>query len=87
MIALCSGPCVARQVVLCGPVCALPTLCRLCCCEWFVCGAVLLQPIGRSVDETLRLVQAIQFHAKYGEVSSKGPMRQRIVHVCRTSRI
>eukprot|EP00882_Tetradesmus_deserticola_P000619 GHRQ01000676.1.p1 GENE.GHRQ01000676.1~~GHRQ01000676.1.p1 ORF type:complete len:437 (+),score=128.24 GHRQ01000676.1:130-1311(+) len=25
-------------------------------------------PIGRSVDETLRLVQAIQFHAKYGEV-------------------
>lgn len=26
------------------------------------------QPIGRSVDETLRLVQAIQFHAKYGEV-------------------
>jgi alkyl hydroperoxide reductase subunit AhpC len=27
-----------------------------------------VQPIGRSVDETLRLVQAIQFHAKYGEV-------------------
>eukprot|EP00878_Enallax_costatus_P000963 GHUV01001095.1.p1 GENE.GHUV01001095.1~~GHUV01001095.1.p1 ORF type:complete len:397 (+),score=108.41 GHUV01001095.1:156-1346(+) len=25
-------------------------------------------PIGRSVDETLRLLQAIQFHAKYGEV-------------------
>ncbi|KAF8063083.1 PRDX1 [Scenedesmus sp. PABB004] len=25
-------------------------------------------PIGRSVEETLRLVQAIQFHAKYGEV-------------------
>jgi alkyl hydroperoxide reductase subunit AhpC len=31
----------------------------------------VLQPIGRSVDETLRLVQAIQFHAKYGEVSQQ----------------
>jgi hypothetical protein len=36
-------------------------LCLHMCC--------LPQPIGRSVDETLRLVQAIQFHAKYGEVS------------------
>lgn len=25
-------------------------------------------PIGRNVDETLRLVQAIQFHAEHGEV-------------------
>ncbi|KAF8786003.1 peroxiredoxin 1-like [Argiope bruennichi] len=25
-------------------------------------------PIGRSVDETLRLVKALQFHEKYGEV-------------------
>jgi alkyl hydroperoxide reductase subunit AhpC len=26
-------------------------------------------PVGRSVDETLRLLQAFQFHAKHGEVS------------------
>ncbi len=26
-------------------------------------------PVGRSVDETLRLIQAFQFHAKHGEVS------------------
>jgi len=25
-------------------------------------------PVGRSVDETLRLIQAFQFHAKHGEV-------------------
>ena len=29
-------------------------------------------PIGRSVDETLRLLQAIQFHAEHGEVTSRG---------------
>lgn len=25
-------------------------------------------PVGRSVDETIRLIQAFQFHEKYGEV-------------------
>jgi alkyl hydroperoxide reductase subunit AhpC len=29
-------------------------------------------PVGRSVDETLRLVQAFQFHAKHGEVCPAG---------------
>jgi alkyl hydroperoxide reductase subunit AhpC len=29
-------------------------------------------PIGRSVDETLRLLQAIQFHAEHGEVRLGG---------------
>ena len=29
-------------------------------------------PIGRSVDETLRLLQAIQFHAAHGEVCPAG---------------
>lgn len=31
-------------------------------------------PIGRSVDETLRLLQAIQFHAEHGEVTACGVM-------------
>jgi hypothetical protein len=44
---------------------------RACYCLFLRLGfRCFLQPIGRSVDETLRLVQAIQFHAKYGEVSS-----------------
>jgi peroxiredoxin 1 len=29
---------------------------------------VNIMPVGRSVDETLRLVQAFQFHDKHGEV-------------------
>ena len=29
-------------------------------------------PVGRSVDETLRLIQAFQFHAKHGEVCPAG---------------
>jgi len=29
-------------------------------------------PVGRSVDETLRLLQAFQFHEKHGEVCPAG---------------
>lgn len=29
-------------------------------------------PIGRSVDEFLRLLEALQFHAKHGEVCPAG---------------
>lgn len=28
-------------------------------------------PIGRSVDETLRLIKALQFHEKHGEGKNK----------------
>jgi peroxiredoxin (alkyl hydroperoxide reductase subunit C) len=31
-------------------------------------------PVGRSVEETLRLVQAFQYTDKHGEVSSKQPI-------------
>lgn len=30
-------------------------------------------PIGRSVDETLRTLQAIQYHAAHGEVRGGAP--------------
>ena len=29
-------------------------------------------PVGRSVDETLRLIQAFQYHAKHGDVCPAG---------------
>lgn len=35
-------------------------------------------PVGRSVDETLRLVQAFQFTDKHGEGNIGGPKRGKL---------
>jgi len=37
-------------------------------------------PVGRSVDETLRLIDAFQFTEKYGEVSSPPPPHPPLPH-------